>query len=106
MLIGNWQPLWNSSDAMFLQFNSNGTCRHSCLLDGLTNVPQVECTYTFEGTNLLITAVKLSGVQECPSLTGKYEVKLLAEDHIQLVDIKDPCTPRLRSTQGEYQRIP
>ena len=54
MLIGNWQPLTKSRDAMFLQINSDGTCRQSFSPDGLTNVPEVECTYTFEGTNLLM----------------------------------------------------
>ena len=106
MLIGNWQPLSNSLDAMFLQINSDGTCRLSYELDGLTNTPEVECTYTFDGTDLMITAVKLNGVPECPSPTGKYEVRLLAEDYIELVTVKDNCAPRIRSTRGKYQRIP
>ena len=106
MLIGNWQPLSSSRDAMFLQINSDGTCRQSFSLDGLTDVPEVECTYTFEGTNLLMTAVKLNGVPECPSPTGKYEVRLIADNQIQLVHTEDTCAPRIRSTRGEYQRIP
>ena len=106
MLIGNWQPLLESQDAMFIQINSDGTCRHSYELDGLTNVPEVECTYTFEGGFLLITAVKLNGVPECQPPTARYEVQVIADDQIQLVPIKDPCTPRVRSTLGEYQRIP
>jgi len=106
MLIGDWQPLSKGKDATFLQINSDGTCRQSYELDGLTNTPEVECTYTFEGSNLLITAVKLNGVPECPSPTGEYEVRMMTEDQIQLVPIKDSCTPRVRSTRGEYQRIP
>lgn len=106
MLIGNWQPLSNSSDAMFLQINSDGTCRQSFSLDGLTNVPEVECTHTFEGTNLSITGVKLNGVPACPSPTGKYEVRLMADNQIQLVHTEDTCAPRIRSTRGVYQRIP
>lgn len=106
MLIGNWQPLTISRDAMFLQINSDGTCRQSFSPDGLTDVPEVECTYAFEGTNFLITTVKLNGLPECPSQTGKYEVRLISENQIQLVRTEDSCTPRTRSTQGEYQRIP
>ena len=106
MLIGNWQPLSDSPDAMFLQINSDGTCRQSYLLDGLTNVPEVECTYTFEGTSLSITEVKLNGVPECPSPTGKYEVRLMADNQIQLVSTQDTCVHRVRSTRGVYQRIP
>ena len=106
MLIGTWQPLSDNPDAMFLQFNSDGTCRHAYSLDHLKNTPEIECTYTFEGTNLLITAVKLNGVPECPSATGKYEVLSIADNQIQLVSIKDTCARRIRSTQYKYQRIP
>jgi len=106
LLIGNWQPLSKGQDAMFLQINSDGTCRQSYKLEGLTSVPQVECTYTFEGTNILFTVVKLNGVPECPSPTGAYEVRLVADDQIELVAKKDSCAPRIRSTRGVYQRIP
>jgi len=106
ILIGNWQPLSSGRDAMYLQVNSDGTCRQSFLLDGLTGVPEVECSYTFDGTNLSMTTVELNGVPACPSPTGSYEVQLVAEDQIQLVTAEDDCGPRRRSTQGEYQRIP
>jgi hypothetical protein len=106
VLIGNWQPLSKSADAMFLQINADGTCRQSSSLDGLTGVPTVECTYTFEGTDLSMTAVKLHGVPACPSPTGVYAVQLVADNQIQLVATKDTCGPRKRSTVGVYQRIP
>jgi len=106
MLIGNWQPLSKGHAAMFLQLNSDGTCRQSSSLEGLTTVPQVECTFTLEGANLSMTVVKLNGVPECPTPTGTYEVRLVAEDWIKLVPNKDSCVPRKNSTQGEYQRIP
>ena len=106
MLIGAWQPLSKSRDAMFLQFNSDGTCRQASSLDGLTATPEVECTYTFEGTDLSMTAVKLHGVPECPSPTGQYAVQLVADNQIQLTATKDTCAPRRRSTVGAYQRIP
>ena len=105
-LVGNWQPLSKSIDAMFLQFNSDGSCRNAYLFDGLIDVPEVECTYSYEGTNLLITAVKLNGVPDCPNPTAKYEVHLLEENLIKFDSIKDSCIPRVRSTQGEYQHIP
>ena len=105
-LIGNWQPLSTGHAAMFLQLNPDGTCRQSASLEGLTNIPQVECTFTLEGANLSMTVVKLTGVPECPTPTGTYEVQLVADDRIKLVPIKDACSPRKNSTQGEYQRIP
>jgi len=102
----SWQPLSSHKDATFLQINSDDTCRQSYSLDGLTDVPEVECTYIFDGTYFSLTAVKLNGVPECPSLTGKYEVRLISEDQIELIAAKDNCAPRIMSTRGEYQRIP
>ena len=106
MLIGSWEPLAKTADSMFLQINADGACRQSFTLDGLTDAPEVECTYTFEETDLAMTAVKLNNVSGCPSLTGKYEVWSLAEDQIQLVTRQDTCLPRIRSTSGKYQRLP
>jgi hypothetical protein len=105
-LIGNWQPLSKSRDAMFLRISPDGSCRQSSSLAGLSNAPEVECTYTLEGTDLLITAVKLHGVPECPSPTGKYQVRLIADNRIELVAAGDSCAPRRRSTAGAYQRVP
>jgi hypothetical protein len=105
-LIGAWQPLSKSVDAMFLQINADGTCRQSSSLDGLTAAPEVECTYTFEGADLSMTAVKLHGVPACPSPTGRYAVQLVADNQIELVATQDSCGPRKRSTVGVYQRVP
>jgi hypothetical protein len=96
-LIGAWQPLSKSVDAMFLQSSS---------LDGLTAAPEVECTYTFEGADLSMTAVKLHGVPACPSPTGRYAVQLVADNQIELVATQDSCGPRKGSTVGVYQRVP
>ena len=91
---------------MFLLFNADGTCRQAYSLKELTTVPEVECTYTFAGTDLSITAVKLTGVPDCPSPTGKYAVQVVADNQIKLVATQDTCAPRRRSTVGAYQRIP
>jgi hypothetical protein len=105
-LIGTWQPISKDPDAMFLQIGPDGACRQSFSSDGLAKAPAVECTYALEGNLLLFTAVKLNGVPPCPSPTGKYEVRLLADNRIQLVAAGDSCAPRQRSTAGEYQRMP
>lgn len=106
MLIGNWQPLSKSPDAMFLQIGPDGACRQASSLAGLTGVPEVECKYAFDETNLLLTAVKLHGVPECPDPAGKYRVRWIAENQIELVAAGDSCAPRRRSTAGAYQRVP
>jgi len=106
LLIGDWQPLSDNRDAMFLQINSDGTCRQSYSLDRLVNAPEAESTWSFEGTNLLLTTVKLSGVKPCASPTAKYEVRLMADNQIQLVATEETCAQRRNSTQYVYQRIP
>ncbi len=105
-LVGTWEPVTKSRDAMFLQINADGTCRQAYSLKELTTVPQAECTYTFEGAALSITAVKLTGVPACPSPTGTYAVRLAADDQIELTVANDTCSPRKRSTVGAYRRVP
>ena len=106
MLIGTWQPLSDNPDATFLQFNSDGTCRQAFNLDRMTNIPDVECTYIFDGTYISLTAVKLNGVSPCASPTAKYEVQLMADNQIQLVAFEETCSRRRNSTQYTFQRIP
>ncbi len=105
-LIGTWEPITKSRDAMFLQINTDGTCRQAFSLKELTTTPAVECTYKLEGANLSMTGVKLTGVPACPSPTGKYAVRLVADDRIELAAANDTCSPRKRSTVGAYQRVP
>lgn len=106
LLYGNWKPLSTHRDAMYLQINSDGTCRQSPTLEGLLNNPKVECTYIFDGKDLSMTVVKLNNLPECPTPTGTYEVHLIKFNQIQLVVSEDTCSPRRNSTQGEYQYIP
>lgn len=105
-LVGNWEPLQDHKDVMYLQINSDGTCAQSFLWQTLDKYPQVECEYAFEGNDLILTAVQLNGVPECPSPTSRYQVLLISDDQIKLVLSEDTCGPRVRSTLGEYIRIP
>ena len=105
-LVGIWRPLSSGHDSMFLRIDADGTCRQSFSEHGLADAPEVECTYLFEGSNFVMTVVKLNGVPPCPSASGRYEVELLAENHVELTPTNDTCGPRVGSTRGEYQRIP
>lgn len=106
LLIGKWDSLSSSADAMFLLINADGTCRQSYTLAGLDGTPEVECTYKFEGDRLVFTAVKLNGVPACPSPTGSYQVQALPDNQIKLIKAEDTCAPRVKSTAGRYQRLP
>ena len=105
-IYGTWQPLATGPDAMYIQFNEDGTCRQSFSLAGLINTPEVECTYRFEESHLILTTVRVNGVPACSSPTGTYKVRSLPENKIKLVSIEDTCSPRKKSTRGEYIRVP
>jgi hypothetical protein len=91
---------------MFIQFNADGTCKQSFTLTGLTGVPEVECTFKFEGSNLVITGVRENGVPGCKPPTATYQVQEQSGNKIRLVAVEDKCLPRKRSTVGRYSRIP
>jgi len=105
-IYGSWQPLTTGTDATYLQFNEDGTCRQSFSQSGLMNEPEVECTYRFEESQLILTTVKVKNVAECSSPISVYSVRSLPENKIKLVTINDNCAPRRNSTGGEYLLIP
>lgn len=105
-IYGNWQPVLVGKDAMYLQFNSDGTCRQSYTLHGLDNAPDATCTYKLEGSNLVLADFAVVNLPPCTAKTGTYAVRMLAGDWIKLTAIEENCTPRRNSTAGEYNRVP
>jgi hypothetical protein len=104
-ILGNWQPLSEGVDAMYLQLNPDGTCQQAFSLEGLINAPDVKCTYILDGSNLVFTVVAVITVPPCPDKTGTYAVQMLAKDKMILTAVNDNCRPRKNSTAGEYIRL-
>ncbi len=98
-IVGTWLGL--GTDGLYQRFNQDGTCQTG-LAQGSVDV---ECTWRFDGTRLVMTEVKAIGLPPCSSKTGTYEVQLLPNGNIKFVRISDSCAPRARSTAQEHKRI-
>lgn len=91
---------------MYKRFNEDGTCLEAMSREYLDTNPTVDCKYRFDGTHLILTEVKVHGVQSCNPKSGIYEVKVLGEDKIEFVTVQDSCRLRNRSMAVEHERVP
>ena len=98
-IIGTWFGL--GTDGLYQRFYENGTCQTGVSAESV----DVECTFRFEGTQVIITEVKAIGLPPCGSKTSIYEVQLLPTSNIRFVKVQDSCAPRARSTAQEHKRI-
>jgi hypothetical protein len=104
MLIGTWFGI--KRDGMYQRFNTDGSCQTAIKLKMLTTKPNVECTYRFEGSHLIINAIAVSGLPACPEPEGVYEVYLLANGNLLFKVIDDTCLERAITTAQEHEPVP
>ena len=103
-IAGTWVGL--EADRMYQRFNLDGTCFSSVSLENLNTNPAVESTCRFEGDQLIMTDVKVTGLTSCGGKPGRYQVHLLANGNIAFVRVFETCAPRGRSTAMEHERVP
>lgn len=94
------------SGLQFVRFDEDGTFRSAHSLEDLESDPCQISRAQLEDGRLKIEEISVSGVPTCGSKLGSYEVRLLDSGGLQLVLIKDACTPRAADTAGVYVRLP
>lgn len=99
-IVGTWHL-----GGYYLRFDSDGTFRQAHALDKLDDQSYAISSYQFEGSEMTITEVSVSGVPSCGNKNGRYEIQLLESGNIRIVAIKDPCTPRAGEIAGEYEPV-
>jgi hypothetical protein len=103
-IVGIWAGL--DRDAIYQQFNADGTCQMAVFVEDLTNQPDFACTFRFEGTRLVMKHEgHPKGLPPCPNVTNTYGVQLLSADRIKFVKVDDVCRGRATSTAQEHKRI-
>jgi len=100
-ILGTW-----SAGNYYIRFDSDGTFRQAHALDDLDSLPYAVTSYQFEGSEMVITEVSVSGVPSCGSKIGRYEIRLLENGSIQIVTIKDQCPPRAGDIARTYKPVP
>ena len=96
---------WVRSGVLYIRFDSDGTFRQAHAPDQLDGQPYAISSYQFEGTELVTMEISVSGVPSCGKKIGRYEIRLLENGDIQIVEIKDQCPPRAGDTAGVYEPV-
>jgi len=101
-IIGTWH---SSRKNLYLRFYGNGTLHQSHSLDSLDYQPYAISEIWFEGTQMYLKEKAVSGVPSCGDTPGIYEVRLFPDGKIQIVRIKEKCSPRAGDTALQYDPV-
>jgi hypothetical protein len=96
---------WVRSGVLYIRFDSDGTFRQAHEPDQLESQPYAISSFQFEGTEFVTKEISVSGVPSCGEKIGRYEIQLLEDSNIRIVEIKDQCPPRAGDTAGMYEPV-
>jgi hypothetical protein len=96
-ILGTWQ-----SGNYYIRFDGDGTFRLAHALDRLTSQPVAIGSYLFQGTNMAIKEISVSGVPSAGDEIGNYEIKLMERGNIRIVLIRDQSRGRAGDLVREY----
>ena len=101
-IVGTWHK---TTGAGYIRFYEDGAFHQARALDNLDSKPFAICEFRFEGTQMLIKEISVSGVPPCGDAIGIYEVRLLEGGKLQIVSIEDKCSPRRGDTATVYEPV-
>lgn len=99
-VVGTW---YNPNKNIYLRFYEDGTFHHA---HGLDDEPHAINEFQFEGEEMFIKTISVSGVPSCGDEIGTYKVRLYPNGTIQIAKIKDNCLPRLGETALKFDPVP
>ena len=102
-IAGTWWGM--AADGMYQRINKDGTWLTGTSLQSLANGGDAELTFRFEGTQLILTEVKATGLPPCAAKTGTYQVQLLPNGNIKFLKVQDSCGPRARTMAQEHKPV-
>jgi hypothetical protein len=102
-IAGTWQK---TIGAGCIRFQADGSFRQARRRDALDDSPFAICEIWFEGTQLFVGECTVSGVPPCGDAIAIYEVRLLDSGELEIVAIKDDCSPRRLDTATVYSAVP
>lgn len=98
-VLGTWRYL-----AARMRFDDDGTVRQSWSAGTLDSAPYAISSFRFEGGEMLVTELAVSGVPTCGDAVGRYRVWLLESGELQIVAIDDPCPARSSDMTRVFRR--
>ena len=94
-ILGTW---YNPNKKLYLRFYEDGFLHHSHSLDEIDAAPYAKHEIWFEGTQISLKQLEVSGVPSCGDVIGVYEIRFYSKGNIQIVKIKDSCPQRAGDT--------
>lgn len=101
-IVGTWD---HQGTDFYLRFYEDGTLHVARTIEELDSQPNAVNEVWFDGTQMVLKEILVSGVSSCGEVLGKYEVRLLANGNIWLVTIEDDCFGRARNTAVEFEPV-
>jgi hypothetical protein len=98
-IVGTWFGI--AKDGMYETFTANGLLQTSASGSGV----DAECSYSFEGTNLVLKEIKATGLPSCGVRIGTYQVELLPNGSIRFWAVSDSCTGRRNTMAQEHKPV-
>ena len=99
-IVGTWLGA-----AFCIRIYEDGTLNKAWSLDKLDSHPYAVSKFWFEGTQMFMEQISVSGVPSCGKEIGIYEIRLLEDDNIQISTIKDQCSHRVNFTRGIFEPV-
>ena len=96
---------WRKEDTLYIRIYEDGTLNKAWSLDKLDSHPYAVNKFWFEGSQMFMEEISVSGVPSCGKMTGIYEIRLFEDDNIQISTIKDQCSHRVTFTRGIFQPV-
>jgi len=101
-ILGTW---YNPNKKLYLRFYEDGFLHHSHSLDEIDTAPYAKHEIWFDGTQISLKQLEVSGVPSCGDAIGIYEIRLYSKGNIQIVKIKDSCPQRAGETALPFMPV-
>lgn len=102
-IVGAWQ---SPAKGLYFRFFEEGILNQAYSLDRVDTAPYSISEIWFEGTQMYLKEKSVSGVPPCGDDPAVYEVHLFSDGHIQIVKIRDKCSPRAGDTALKLDPVP
>jgi hypothetical protein len=102
-IVGTW---YSSFKNLYLRFYEDRLLHQAHSIDSLDLHPYAKCDIWFEDTQMYLKEKKVYGVPSCGEEIGIYEVRLYSEGTIQIVKVRDRCSPRAGDTALKLVGVP
>lgn len=98
--------VWHSpAKGLYFRFFEEGTLHQAHSLDRLDTEPYAISEIWFEGTQMNLKEKAVSGVPSCGDDPAIYEVHLFSGGNIQIVKVREKCSPRAGDTALKLEPV-